>query len=228
MNSSESLDQLIPALVKARAGFTHVVKDKTAKIGTYSYKYADLGSVLEAVEPSLTENGLVLVQPMTLLDGVMLLETRLLHTSGQWIGGTYPVPMASKAQELGSAITYGRRYSITALLGIVAEDDDDGAAASRDAPKAKSKGQAVQDAIRASQAPVGAQEPIPGAISQQQRSELRDAAKMVYGSGYVAEMKRLIQSLTGKDDSSRMDQSDLTLVRQALQNAADKMAEEGA
>lgn len=227
MNRSEHLDKLIPALVAARSKFTTVVKDKTAKIGTYAYKYADLSSVLDAVTPALSENGLTLVQPMTLSEGILILETCLFHASGQWIGGTYPVPMASKAQELGSAITYGRRYSITALLGIVAEDDDDGAAASQDRPERKPKPPAVPAPASAPTAPVGAQAAIPGAITEEQRKELRDAARAVYGNSYILEMKRLMLELTGKEDSSRMDQADLTLVRRALQNYADKMAEEG-
>jgi hypothetical protein len=75
----------------------------------------------------LSANGLAFVQ--TISDGV--LHTRLLHTSGQWIASEHPLPMSGKPQEIGSALTYARRYSLSALLGIAADEDDDANAASR-------------------------------------------------------------------------------------------------
>lgn len=128
---SPSIAELAKALVKAQGEFQAIVKDKTAKVGQYSYNYADLASVLGAVVPVLCKNGLALSQ-ITRWDSdklVMSLDTRLLHTSGEWISGTYPLPTAAKPQEMGSAITYARRYSVTAILGIATEDDDDGQAA---------------------------------------------------------------------------------------------------
>jgi hypothetical protein len=53
----------------------------------------------------------------------------LLHTSGQWMASSYPLPRQAGAQEMGSFITYARRYSLCAILGIAGEDDNDGESA---------------------------------------------------------------------------------------------------
>ena len=153
MRTSEQIDQLAAALAAAQAAFPPIKKDRTATVptktgGTYSYTYADLGSVLDAVRPALTANGLSITQGGT---GDHLV-TRLLHVSGQWIesDGTLPATQATP-QGLGSAITYARRYWLTALLGVVAESDDDGALGSEEAKPRRRRassetGEAITDA----------------------------------------------------------------------------------
>ncbi|OFW58460.1 MAG: hypothetical protein A2133_00840 [Actinobacteria bacterium RBG_16_64_13] len=140
---SVEIGELAAALAKAQAEFPSVKKDQTAKIesqkGSYSYTYADLASVLEAVRGPLTKNGLALVQPMTWSDEHPWLLTRLLHSSGQWIESRYPLAMYERPQEMGSAITYARRYTISALLGIAAEEDDDAAAAEKGTERRQEK-----------------------------------------------------------------------------------------
>ncbi|MDA8311458.1 MAG: ERF family protein [Actinomycetota bacterium] len=153
MRSSEQIDQLAAALAAAQAAFPPVKKDRTATVptktgGTYSYHYADLTDLLDAVRPVLTANGLAVVQGGT---GERMV-TRLVHTSGQWIesDGTLPATQATP-QGLGSAITYARRYWLSALLGIAAEEDDDGALGS-DAPKpARRKSTETGEAITEAQ-----------------------------------------------------------------------------
>jgi hypothetical protein len=126
---SESLGKLADALAKAQAAIKPPKKGRTAKLGTYSYHYADLADVIECYREPLSKVGLALVQLMRPEDGHFVLTTQLLHSSGEWIGSEYPIAAYSKPQEQGSAITYARRYAVTALLGIAAEDDDDGQAA---------------------------------------------------------------------------------------------------
>ena len=82
-------------------------------------------------------------------DGQQVLETRLIHTSGEWISAVWLLPSDATPQQMGSALTYGRRYTATALLGIAPDEDDDGKAASktpRQAPRkpaeSKTNGQA--------------------------------------------------------------------------------------
>lgn len=132
MNQSEQIDKLAEALAKAQGSFGAVVKDKVAQVrsekGNYSYAYADLSSVIDAVRPALSANGLAYLQMITPGQPAILI-TRLIHSSGQWIESSYPFVMQGRAQEIGSALTYARRYSLTALVGVVAEDDDDGNAA---------------------------------------------------------------------------------------------------
>lgn len=126
---------LTAALVAAQAAFGDVKKDKTVRSGTYSYKYADLGQTLDAVMPALHSNGIAVVQPTDVREGQAGVITRLMHTSGESLEGWTPILTTSmKAQDMGSAITYARRYGLTALLCLAAEDDD-GAAASKPRPE---------------------------------------------------------------------------------------------
>lgn len=122
---------LAVALVKAQADFGTVKRDKKVTVktktgGSYSFAYAPLESILEAVRKPLADNGLVVVQMLD--DGG--LTTLLLHESGERLGGTVGLPATDDIQGFGSAITYLRRYAIQALLGIAAEEDDDGNRAS--------------------------------------------------------------------------------------------------
>lgn len=140
MRTSETIKELADALAKAQGAFPAIRKGKTAKVkGTsksgkdfeYSYAYADLSDIMDAIRKALAENGLSIIQPIgkgTNGDGLVLV-TRLLHSSGQWLEEDYPVDVYERPQEQGSAITYARRYAVTALLGIAAEEDDDGQAA---------------------------------------------------------------------------------------------------
>lgn len=124
------------ALVKARAtiGAT-VVKDASANYG----KYATLAAVMEAITPALAVNGLALVQEAELGDSAVTMAATLIHESGETIEFaplTMPLGNVRTPQAVGSAMTYGRRYQLTALFGL-APDDDDGEAASKtptDAP----------------------------------------------------------------------------------------------
>lgn len=124
---------LAAALAKAQAAFPAVVKDKNVTIekkngGSYSFMYAPLDSILEATRKPLTDNGIALVQMLD--EGALI--TSLIHEGGGIVSGRLDLPAASDIKELGSAITYLRRYAIQAALGIAAEDDDDGSGANGD------------------------------------------------------------------------------------------------
>ncbi len=109
----------------------HPARTKTAKVptksgGSYSYNYADLADVLDAVRGPFSENGLSVMQT-AFSDGMVVgVVTRIMHLSGQWIEGTLSLPCAdTKPQTIGSAITYARRYSLSPMAGIASDDDDD-------------------------------------------------------------------------------------------------------
>lgn len=130
---SPSLGPLALALAKASAGFATVTRDKKVTIqqksgGSYSFQYAPLESILAAVREPLAENGLAIVQ---MIDGHDLVSM-LLHESGASLTCRAPLPSVDDIKGLGSAVTYLRRYAIQAMLGIAAEDDDDGSAATGD------------------------------------------------------------------------------------------------
>jgi len=115
------------AYVKARntIGST-VIKDGKANYG----KYATLAAVLEVITPALSANSLALIQEPLLTDDGVTVHASLLHESGETIEfAPITMPVAQRtAQSIGSAITYARRYQLTALLGIAADDDDGNAA----------------------------------------------------------------------------------------------------
>ena len=144
MKHSDQLDQLAAALAAFQSEMPTVAKTKTAVVptrggGEYSYSYADLADVVEAAAPKLVSHGLAVSQDPDFDGQHDLLTTTLLHSSGQWKASTMRLPVTKPdAQGLGSAITYGRRYAYCAALGIVAEEDDDGAAAVRSAPRKSS------------------------------------------------------------------------------------------
>lgn len=128
--NSEAIDQIIPALLKVQATMKQAVRSKVNP--HLKNKYATLGDVWDACREELTVNSLALVQTGDGGDdsGTHLVTT-LYHTSGQWISSRLCIPLdKNNAQGLGSAITYGRRYGLAALLGIVNDEDDDGNAAS--------------------------------------------------------------------------------------------------
>ena len=137
MTAENNIDgALAAALAKAQAAFPVISRDKEVTVttksgGSYKFKYAPLDSILNAVRTPLSSNGLAIVQ---LLDDGDLV-TMLMHESGARLAGRVSLPSVEGVQALGSAITYLRRYSIQAILGIAAEEDDDGNHASGNAAR---------------------------------------------------------------------------------------------
>lgn len=137
-----AIDKLAGALAKAQADLKNPPKNKTARIrmkegGSYTYHYADLADILDSVRETLSKNGLAVTQIVTRVGDANVLLTRLLHVSGQFVESVYPLPQACGAQEMGSAITYARRYSICPILGIAGETDDDAQQAEESAETAQ-------------------------------------------------------------------------------------------
>lgn len=138
--------QLAAALARVQAKLPKISKSKTAKVEGkdgkrgFEYHYAGLADFQPEVLPLLAAEGLSWVTKPTLNDnGLFGLHYKLQHSSGEVDEGWYPLPDPSRssAQQIGSAITYARRYSFTAVTGLVADEDDDGQAAQH-APKPQS------------------------------------------------------------------------------------------
>jgi hypothetical protein len=148
---SESLAELAPALVAAQGELENVVATFVVKTEQFDYKYADLADVRKIVAPIFAKHGLAVTQTFvsrpealiaervvyqrqrevrTSLYVLGLLRTTLLHASGQWIASEIPIAGDwGDTQRLGSAITYLRRYSLSAIAGIAQVDDDAATAA---------------------------------------------------------------------------------------------------
>jgi len=136
MKISDKIDLLATALIKARTNIPTFKKEKQG----YGYRYVELSVILDGIIIPLAKEGLVIIQSCSTSDedaefpaqknkGVTI-TTRLQHASGQYIQSELQMPISSMkgsnlAQELGAAITYGRRYSLTALLCLSTEEDVD-------------------------------------------------------------------------------------------------------
>jgi hypothetical protein len=132
MKNSESINEL----AKALSAFQGEVEN-AAKLATnpfFKSKYADLGEVLNTIRPLMGKNGLSLAQfpsfTGTIDQGILNVESILMHSSGQWLSEVFSTPVAKgiTPQALGSAVTYLRRYAAAGILGVGAEDDDGEAA----------------------------------------------------------------------------------------------------
>lgn len=128
MEKSEEIDKLATALAKFQGSLEQPslnseVKVKTKTGGEYKFKYADLSECKRAAKQPLADNELSVCQ---LIEDDYSIRTILLHSSGQWISSKVRMPSnTADAQSIGSAITYAKRYAFCAILGIVADDDED-------------------------------------------------------------------------------------------------------
>lgn len=135
MRTSPEIDKIAPALVKVQAALKNPARNKTVKMvlksgREFEFKYATLDSIFDLIRPVLAEHELALIQGTgggtAANQPPLYLTTRLLHASGQFYETDTPIPYnGGDAQALGIALTYTKRYSITAVLGFSAEEDSD-------------------------------------------------------------------------------------------------------
>ena len=128
------MNELAKSLVKAQAAMNHAAKD--SKNPHFKSAYSSLASVIDAVRPALSGNGLAFVQKRKTAEGGGAVETLLIHESGEQLScGTLFIPASKQdSQGCGSALAYAKRYSLQSALGI-ASADDDGEAAVKSPPK---------------------------------------------------------------------------------------------
>lgn len=143
MEHSAEIDKLAAALAKAQAQMGGAIRDSSNPF--FHSKYADLQSVWDACRKPLTDNGLCVVQSPGSEDSRIVVETMLLHESGQWMRGVIGVtPKDAGPQAAGSCITYLKRYALQSFAGIAPEDDDGNAAEGKSkAPVAKAAPEAL-------------------------------------------------------------------------------------
>ena len=124
MRTSETINELAAALAAAQGEMQNAAM--SAENPHFKSRYADLAAIRNATIPALSKNGLSILQAMSTNSTEMVLTTRLMHSSGQWIESAYPIIFNERPHVMGSAITYAKRYSWSAITGIAAEVDDDG------------------------------------------------------------------------------------------------------
>lgn len=139
MEMSQTIGKLAEALSKAQAALKPA--KKSAVNPFFNSHYATLEEVLDVVRKPLAENGLSFVQVAESNAEGISVNTRLLHISGEWIGGAITTkPVKNDPQGAGSALTYLRRYGLSSIIGVATEDDDGNAASEeKDAPKANKR-----------------------------------------------------------------------------------------
>jgi hypothetical protein len=125
------MSEFVKDLAAAQAEMGNAAYNRTNP--HFKSKYADFASVREATLPVLTKHGFAIIQTTEFTDGVILLKTELAHKSGDCRTSFYPIS-AGTPQQQGSALTYARRYSWSAITGIASEEDDDGNAAQTASP----------------------------------------------------------------------------------------------
>lgn len=124
---SPTIGKLAGALAKAQGLIRGAVKDSENPY--FKSSYADLASVWEACRDALSKNDLAVIQTTEPDDKGIVVVTTLAHSSGEWMRGKLRViPAKNDAQAIGSVITYMRRYSLAAIVGIAQVDDDGNAA----------------------------------------------------------------------------------------------------
>lgn len=129
LTMSPTITKIVGALAKAQADVKPIKKDKKVDAGAKKYKFADLAQVLSATMTALGSHGVAVVQGVSSEQGCVHVTTFLAHNeSGEWMSSTLTIPTRDAAQDIGSAITYGRRYSVMAMCGTAPEDDDGKAA----------------------------------------------------------------------------------------------------
>lgn len=120
---SQEIDKLAEALAKAQSELEGAKKESTNPF--FKSGYADLHAVIKSAFPYLSKHGLSVSQGNEIIPGAICVTTTLMHSSGQWLRSKIKVPLSKvDAQGVGAAMTYGRRYGLSAIVGIAQYDDD--------------------------------------------------------------------------------------------------------
>lgn len=134
MQKSEQINELAAALAAAQGEIEPPIKNKkvsqkgvsrSGKEYNKEYFYADLPQIVEVIKKVLPKHGLSYSQMPGVEHGAAVLSTMIMHKSGQFIEGFVQMPQGMTPQELGSWLTYMKRYCLASAIGIAAEEDDD-------------------------------------------------------------------------------------------------------
>jgi hypothetical protein len=207
-DESPSIAALAAALAKAQGQLK--AASKSSINPHFKSKYADLAAIWDVAREPLSSNGLAVLQRVSSsLDGV-LITTQLVHSSGEWIKDRCVWPVAQRTpQGMGSAITYGKRYALAALVGIAADEDDDGNAASGNAgPVGGGKNRAAD---------VKAQVAARAAAAKQETPWDRIAAALAKAGKSDENAAQFVKGVTGKPNRAALTDEDVTKVLDALE-----------
>lgn len=202
-NRSQEINELAAAMAQFQSKIGSVAKDKTANIptkagGSYSYSYADLSSIWDAIRAPLSEAGLSVVQMPEIGDGMVFVSTLIMHTSGQWLQSTIGTRAADATpQAIGSAITYLRRYGLGAMLGVVTDIDNDGQQPPQrpQPPRVESRRQSVPVPQSRRQAP----ERIPSPNREGMIKRINDLTRQAQALKLEVVLKKQVVNMTNEE-----------------------------
>jgi hypothetical protein len=213
MEHSEQIMELAKALSKTQGEIKSVSKDAVNPF--FKNKYATLDAIWEAIRKPLSTNGLAVLQTTYDQQGIVL-ETTLVHSSGQWVRSYLPLnAKANDPQSIGSALTYARRYSLSAILGISADEDDDANAATskQTVPQTKQPVQPPQQQ---------AEQPKPDAITEQQQKKIFASSK---DKNIVEEVKSSMKSRFNKEHTKELTKSEASALIDSIEKGEIKASE---
>lgn len=195
MDQSETVGSLAAGLAQAQGKFSNPDRNKTAKVRgkskdgspiEYTYRYADLADILNVIRGPLSEAGLSYSQDVRFdrSSEEAVVITTLRHDSGEWVRTVLKYPSAAgRIQDLGSIFTYLRRYSLSALIGIAPEDDDDGELAVDAARHQREENRQQRQAKPNKQAQQSSEDTIPTKEELERfHSKFRELAQERFGS----------------------------------------------
>lgn len=221
MKQSAEIDKLAVALVAVQSEVRGVAKDSTNP--DFRSSYTSLDAIIEKTRPILTKHGLAVVQGATTPHSddtgriaAIAVETLLVHASGQWLSNSAIMPVVGRMlkgggrgdvdpQAGGSALTYGRRYGLAALLCLSTDEDDDGNHASRPA-KVPAKPERVTRPLSAPAAPTAKPLLIKGKpLADADLADIRHAKQWYEENGgtqkYAAQIEQVDQELARRTDA---------------------------
>jgi hypothetical protein len=229
MRFSDQINELAKAMAGAQASFRHAEKNSTNP--HLKSKYADLSAVIDAVREPLSKAGIAYVQLPSVENNVVTVTTRLLHESGQWAEAQLSLVVhKTDIQSMGAAITYGRRYSLAAMLGIASDEEDDAVAAMPPAERkqdfrkidaAPAKPAPKIDAAPAKPVSKPAQAPAEG-VTPEEKDRVWKRFKQLYGDEASAKLQKLFPAMM----SGRVTKGDLAAVEAHCAQQMDALAAE--
>lgn len=201
VHSPRSIAQIAGALAKAQGEIVQPEKNKTVKVRTksgetYTFDYADYNAIVEAVRVPLSKHGICFTHLIEGVDSGLLLVTRLIHSSGEFLESIYPLPRTMEPKDLGGAITYGKRYCLSAITGCVADDDADAEPANVTEFKDRKPAPALQQP-----------QPAPGIPRAPSAAQIARLFAIASGNGWTNDQVKIYMETTWKISSTK----DLTL-----------------
>lgn len=217
------------ALASFQASLPVIRKENTATVrsdkGNYSYAYADLTDISEAAMPLLAKVGLSFTATPTITDHGFVLRYALVHEGGHREGGDFPLPDPSKfgAHQIGSWLTYARRYALCAVTGVAPGGDDDdgekskGAVAAEPLPRAPRWPNATErktaEQVTSEPDPWSTAEPAPEPERVTDQAWLEDFRRRITAAGTASELRGLQGEANGQWSQHKLSREDAALLR---------------